>query len=66
MDAGYTPNLVRIARRLTAQVAWKAARSDERWEIRAERQMAVFSQVYVMLPSQITHLKGQASEKNED
>jgi len=40
-----------------AQRAWKEARSLERWELRADRLMLVFSHVSVLLPSQITHLK---------
>jgi hypothetical protein len=46
----------------TAQNRWKAARSDERWERRADRQMVVFSAVSVMLPSQITHLKDRFAQ----
>lgn len=34
-----------------------AARSDERWERRVDRQMVVFSAVSVLLPWQITHLR---------
>ena len=40
-----------------AQINWKTARSDERWERRADRQMLLFSAVSVLLPSQITHLR---------
>jgi hypothetical protein len=39
------------------QQAWKKARSDERWEILADKQMLIFSAVSVMLPSQITYIK---------
>ena len=46
----------------TAQSRWKAARSDERWERRADRQMVIFSAVSVMLPSQITHLKDRFAQ----
>lgn len=42
-----------------AQIAWKALRSRERWDIRAEYLMDFFSPVSVMLPSQISHLKQQ-------
>jgi hypothetical protein len=41
----------------SAQLTWKQARSDERWERRADMLMFKFSHVSVMLPSQITHLK---------
>ena len=49
-----------------AQINWKTARSDERWERRADRQMFLFSAVSVLLPSQITHLrqKPAASERS--
>jgi hypothetical protein len=40
-----------------AQIKWKIARSDERWERRVDRQMLLFSAVSVLLPSQITHLR---------
>ena len=43
-----------------AEIAWRTARQDERWEIRADYLMFnVFNKVSVMLPSQITHLKNQ-------
>jgi hypothetical protein len=40
-----------------AQINWRSARSDERWERRVDRQMLLFSAVSVLLPSQITHLR---------
>ena len=40
-----------------AQMNWRTARSDERWERRADMLMFEFSHVSVMLPSQMTHLK---------
>ena len=52
--------LVKIQNKKTpskAQINWKTARSDERWERRADRQMLLFSAVSVLLPSQITHLR---------
>ena len=45
-----------------AQINWKTARSDERWERRADRQMLLFSAVSVLLPSQITHLRQNPAE----
>ena len=49
-----------------AQVSWKTARSDERWERRADRQMLLFSAVSVLLPSQITHLRQNPSESSRN
>jgi len=45
----------------TAQRAWKEARSLERWELRADRLMLVFSHVSVLLPSQIAHIKNSST-----
>lgn len=47
------------AERSLAQIKWKAGRSDERWERRADMLMAKFSYVSTLLPSQITHLKSK-------
>jgi len=52
--------LVKIQNKKTqskAEINWKTARTDERWERRADRQMLLFSAVSVLLPSQITHLR---------
>jgi hypothetical protein len=62
--------LVKIQNKKTpskAQINWKTARSDERWERRADRQMLLFSAVSVLLPSQITHLRqGPAESRKND
>lgn len=47
------------AERSSAQKRWKAGRSDERWERRADMLMAKFSYVSTLLPSQITYLKSK-------
>ena len=49
-----------------AQINWKTARSDERWERRADRQMLLFSAVSVLLPSQITHLRQNPAESGRN
>lgn len=43
--------------RSPAQLAWKEARSDERWEDYFYYALGKLSVVTTMLPSQITHLK---------
>ena len=49
-----------------AQINWKTARSDERWERRVDRQMLLFSAVSVLLPSQMTHLRQNPSESSRN
>jgi hypothetical protein len=46
-----------------AQQHWKTEWSNERWERRVPYLMDRFSSVSVMLPSQITHLKQEASQR---
>ena len=61
--------LVKIQNKKTqskAQINWKTARSDERWERRADRQMLLFSAVSVSLPSQITHLRQNSAESGRN
>ncbi len=48
--------------RSEAEIAWRQERHDERWEIRAERQMRVFSRPTCLLPRQIGHLREQARQ----
>ncbi len=40
-----------------AEVKWRQAHQDARWEIRSEYLDEFFSKVSTMLPSQIAHLK---------
>ena len=61
--------LVKIQNKKTqskAQINWITARSDERWERHADRQMLLFSAVSVLLPSQITHLRQNPAESGRD
>ena len=61
--------LVKIQNKTTqskAQINWKTARSDERWERRADRQMLLFSAVSVLLPSQIMHLRQNPAESGRN
>lgn len=46
----------------SAQLTWKQERSDDRWERRADMLMFKFSNVSVMLPSQITHINQQNAQ----
>ena len=45
-----------------AQLAWKEARHDERWEGYELKCLIAFSHPMTMLPSQITHLKKTHTE----
>ena len=45
-----------------AQIAWKKACSDERWEGYELKCLIAFSHPMTMLPSQITHLKKTHTE----
>jgi hypothetical protein len=40
-----------------AEIDWRKARHDERWEIRADHLMWVFSKPMCALPRQIAHQK---------
>lgn len=49
--------------RSEAEIAWRQERHDERWEIRAERQMRVFSRPTCLLPRQIGHQLQEARQE---
>jgi|GEM_PF-2954449 len=49
--------------RSEAEIRYRKERSEARWEIRAERQMVLFSQPTTMLPRQIGHLQEQARQQ---
>lgn len=50
--------------RTVAEINWRQERHDERWEIRVDYLMEVFSGVSVMLPRQIAHQNAE-NEKSQ-